>query len=136
MAIFYRKYDPRKDQHYMSENMKLFFKKKLFEELQQLIEEDRTLSLSLVENTNREADVIDQGAMEELRFNCNVYQEHETNLRNDVESALRRLENGTYGFCAATGRPIGVERLLAAPYAMYCFQIQSEREENWQGSWN
>ena len=131
MADFYTKtmiYNPRNDRQYMSFNMKAYFRNMLYQELQQLLEEEHMHSLSLSENTNREADFVDQGSSEELRFNCGVYQEHEMHLRHDIESALRRMADGTYGYCIATGNPIGVERLIAAPSAKYCLQVQMEKE--------
>src|SRR5947209_19253338 len=49
---------------------------------------------------------------------------------NDVEHALRRLDEGTYGMCEACGKPIGEERLEAMPAARFCLndQAQAERE--------
>lgn len=121
-------YNPLEDSKYMSPNMKRYFRNKLYRELRGLLEKEQALSLSVRENTNREPDFIDQSSIEGLRFNCHVYQEHEVHLRHEVEAALRRLADGTYGYCAATGRPIGVDRLIAAPYAMYCLDVQTEKE--------
>src|SRR5262245_40247292 len=41
-------------------------------------------------------------------------------LLQKIEEALRRVEDGTYGFCLATGKPISPARLKAIPYAEYC----------------
>jgi DnaK suppressor protein len=49
-------------------------------------------------------------------------------LLTQVEAALRRLDEGTYGVCARCGNPINPERLEALPYATYCITCQSEIE--------
>jgi DnaK suppressor protein len=138
MTVIYPKalaYNPLNDSNYMSQNMKQYFQNKLYNELEILLEEERTLSLSLRENTKREADFVDQSSMEEIRFKCHAYQEHEIHLRHDVESALQRLADGTYGYCVETGKPIGVQRLIAAPYAMYCLDVQTAKEGHKQRRW-
>ncbi len=48
-------------------------------------------------------------------------------LRN-VEDALDRLDEGTYGYCEDCGRPIGLERLKVLPFTKYCVQCQEQRE--------
>jgi DnaK suppressor protein len=121
MAVAYRKvstYNPLNDSVYMSSDMRRYFQNRLYQEL---LEEEQSLSLSLPKNANREPDFVDQSAMEGLRFNYHVYQEHEQHLRHEVEAALQRLADGSYGYCVATGKPIGVERLIAAPYCNVLF---------------
>lgn len=138
MAVIYRKnstYNPLNDSHYMSPSMKRYFQSKLSDELEGLLEEERTLSLSLQENTKKEPDFVDQSSIEELCLQYHAYQEHEIHHRHAVESALQRLEDGTYGYCVETGKPIGVQRLIAAPHAMYCFEVQAVRESYKQRRW-
>ncbi len=45
-----------------------------------------------------------------------------------IESALARIDNGGYGYCLKTGKPIPKERLEAIPYALYCVEYQNELE--------
>ena len=45
-----------------------------------------------------------------------------------IEDALKRIENGTYGFCLGTGKPIAQARLKAIPYAEFCLKYQEEME--------
>ncbi len=47
-----------------------------------------------------------------------------------IDMALRNIENGTYGICQACGKPISEARLWAKPYAKYCIDCKSAREEN------
>lgn len=52
----------------------------------------------------------------------------ETKLLVDVEDALERIENGTYGYCEMTGQPIGIERLKVLPAARLCIAAQLKTE--------
>ncbi len=52
----------------------------------------------------------------------------------DVEHAIRRLDEGTYGLCEACGRPIGDERLEAMPAARFCLDHQEEAEREARAS--
>jgi DnaK suppressor protein len=115
--------------------MRRYFQDRLYTELQKVLEEEHLLSLSFPEEANREADFVDQSTMDGLRFNHHMYQEHEQNLRHEIEAALQRFADGSYGYCAATGKPIGVQRLIATPYATYCFDVQTEKEGHRQSSW-
>jgi len=138
MATIYRKvlgYNPLKDSVYMSPRMRRYFQDRLYNELQKVLEEEHLLSLSFPEDANREPDFVDQSTMDGLRFNHHMYQEHEQNLRHEIEAALQRLADGSFGYCVATGKPIGIQRLTATPYAMYCFDVQAEKEDYRQSSW-
>ena len=125
-------YDPLKDQDYMSKRMQDYFKKKLCGELQDLINKEPEFSATIQEGNTKESDFVDQGTNEELRFNHFVCHEHDVHHRQAIEAALKRIEDGSYGYCAATGRPIGIHRMLAAPYATYCIDVQSERENGFR----
>jgi len=138
MATIYRKvlgYNPLKDSVYMSPRMRRYFQDRLYNELQKVLEEEHLLSLSFPEDANREPDFVDQSTMDGLRFNHHMYQEHEQNLRHEIEAALQRLADGSFGYCVATGKPIGIQRLTATPYAMYCFDVQAEKEGYRKSSW-
>ena len=138
MSTIYRKvlgYNPLKDSVYMSPRMRRYFQDRLYNELQKVLEEEHLLSLSFPEDANREPDFVDQSTMDGLRFNHHMYQEHEQNLRHEIEAALQRLADGSFGYCVATGKPIGIQRLTATPYAMYCFDVQAEKEGYRQSRW-
>jgi len=51
----------------------------------------------------------------------------------DVEQALQRIDDGTYGLCQVCGEPIGIERLEARPSATFCIRHQREREDQSTG---
>lgn len=128
-------YDPLKDPEYMSVAMKRYFKNRLYNELEGLLEKAPEFCTSMQEDSTKEPDFVDQSATEALRFNYFVYHEHELHHRHEIEAALQRLASGSYGYCAATGKPIGVHRMIASPYALYCIDVQEERENHQQRRW-
>ncbi|RMF72877.1 MAG: TraR/DksA family transcriptional regulator [Planctomycetota bacterium] len=57
-----------------------------------------------------------------------VLVEGERAILREIDEALERIENGTYGICAATGKPIGKARLRARPWAKYCYEYVLAQE--------
>lgn len=55
--------------------------------------------------------------------------EGERALLKEIDAALLRIDDGTYGICLATGNPIGKERLKAQPWAKYCYEYMLAREQ-------
>jgi RNA polymerase-binding protein DksA len=53
----------------------------------------------------------------------------EQDLLNQIDEALRRIEEGNYGICEVCSKPIAQKRLLAVPYARFCIKCQSEEEK-------
>ena len=122
-------YHPLNDPVYMSPQMKQFFKNLIYKELESLIEEEKMCSSITFENIHQQPDAIDQGTTENLRLNHHAFHEHEKRLCRQIELALRRLACGNYGYCIITGEPIGVHRLIAAPYTAYCLDAQEQQEQ-------
>lgn len=122
------KYHPLKDPKYMSVAMKSFFRKKLTSQLNDLRKKLSIFGKSLQEDSIKEADFVDQSCLSEQRFNHFAYYEYEKRQLHEIELALQRLYSGDYGYCLATGEPIGVHRLLAEPCAKYCLEAQISRE--------
>lgn len=63
----------------------------------------------------------------EQEFTLGLLQSERTLLQN-IEEALKRISEGTYGVCASTGQPIGKARLRAEPWAKYCYEYMLARE--------
>ena len=51
-------------------------------------------------------------------------------LISKIEQALRKIKEGTYGYCEETGEPIGIKRLLARPIASLCIEAQEKHERD------
>jgi len=54
---------------------------------------------------------------------------HDREILKKIDAALKRIEEGTYGICLGTGKPISLERLKALPYAEYCREYQEQLEK-------
>jgi DnaK suppressor protein len=121
-------YYPLADSDYMSPHMLLYFKNKLETKRHEIIARVQSISRSLVDNSIRDPDPADQGAKEELLFNDCMFQERENRLLKEVEKALGRIKDGTYGYCESTGEPIGFKRLEAYPTARFCMEAQKKKE--------
>ncbi len=61
-------------------------------------------------------------------INYSLLQSHLQRLKS-IDEALRRLEDGTYGYCEECGRAIDVKRLRVLPFARYCVQCQEKLEK-------
>lgn len=112
----------------MSETMKSFFRKKLKTKLNDLHKKCLAFGKTLQEDNIKESDFVDQSCLSEERLNHFAYYGHERRQLREIELALQRLYSGNYGYCLATGEPIGVQRLLAEPCAKYCLEAQISRE--------
>lgn len=121
-------YDPQQDKDYMSPYMLRYFKDKLKNMLNEILKKENEISHSMLDEPYRQPDHVDEAASESLHFNEFMFQEHEDLLRHEVEEALGRINKGTYGYCADTGDPIGVKRLLSVPTAIYRADIQQAKE--------
>lgn len=113
---------------YMNDAQQQFFRELLLTqraELQARIEEEFT------ELRQREisSDVADIGAAEEQRQWQLRLLEREKKLLDKIDQALERLARGEYGWCAETGEPIGLKRLLLRPTATLCIEAKERQEQ-------
>jgi DnaK suppressor protein len=123
-------YDPKNDSVYMSPAMCNFFKEKLENLVSSILEKEKKISLSLMDDPVKEPDLNDRGTREETAFTDFVYQEHEEQLRQDALSALQRIKDGLYGYCEVTGQEIGVKRLMIVPTTRHCVKAQQKIESD------
>jgi len=92
--------------------------------------------LSLLEDLRGEpgGDEIDAALDSEHREISSQLLEIEARELAQVEEALKRMEEGTYGICEVTGKPIPLTRLQALPYATLCIEAQRELERSGDAS--
>ena len=114
---------------YMSEDMLNYFKLELELKRDQILQKEEAISTSLMEEPIRMADSVEQSANDGQHHEDFLIQDHEDSIRQEVEAALQRIEDGTFGYCEETGEPIGIKRLLAVPYARYTIKVQESKEE-------
>ena len=121
-------YEPSENEDYMSDAQLAYFKKKLLDWRADLLKESRETMDHLKEENWQEADIADRASLEteagvELRTR-NRY----LKLISKIDSALRRIEQGEYGYCEETGEPIGLKRLQARPVATMTIEAQERHE--------
>lgn len=116
---------PKKN--YMNDEQLEFFRNLLATQRQELVDSLKETSEHL-QNQEREADENDRASLEEERWLELRIREREGKLIQKIEEALRRIEDGSYGFCEETGDEIGLERLLIRPTATLSIEAKQRRE--------
>lgn len=121
-------YIPRRGEQYMSKEQLEHFRQILLNWKRDLMEEvDRTVSHMKDEAANF-PDPNDRATQEE-EFSIELRtRDRERKLIRKIDEALKRIEDGTYGYCLETGEEIGIKRLEARPVATLCLEAQERRE--------
>ena len=131
MVKISKTYIPKETEKYMCPKHLAFFKKKLQDwktDLKRTSNEE--IYNSSLDDNSTSADIVDQASS---------YTEKNVELRainrqikliSKIDSALKRIEDGTYGFCVDTGEPIGLKRLIARPVATLCIAAQERHEKD------
>lgn len=122
-------YKPSEKEEYMNEKQLAYFRQKLLSWREELIAESQETINNLKEENWQEPDLSDRASLEteagvELRTR-NRY----LKLIGKIDSALRRIEAGTYGYCEETDEPIGIRRLEARPIATLTVEAQERHEK-------
>ena len=130
MVKISKNYVPKESEKYMCEKHKLFFKNKLSEWKKDLIRSNNeALYNSSMDDNSTSADIVDQASsytdknVEMRAINRQI------KLISKIDAALRRIKDGTYGFCEDTGEPIGIKRLIARPVATLSISAQEKHEK-------
>ena len=121
-------YRPPDSDDFMCELHRAYFLRKLKDWKEAIIRESRDTMASLKSGPIREADVTDRASSEtdwsiELRT-----RDRQRKLIAKIDSALRRINEGEYGFCEVTGEPISLARLEARPIATMTVEAQERHE--------
>lgn len=112
---------------YMSPAQLEFFRQRLLN-LQRELRENSEETRSHLRETVATPDEADRATQEEEQVLEQRIRDRELKLLHKVEAALRRIDDGSYGFCEASGEPIGVGRLLARPTATLSLEEQERHE--------
>ena len=126
------RYIPSKKEKYMCDKHKLYFKKKLIKWKNEIIKSNsQALYASNMVDNISSPDIVDQASSYTEKNVEMRTVNRQIKLISKIDAALKKIENGTYGFCEETGEPIGLKRLIARPIATLCIAAQEkhEREE-------
>jgi RNA polymerase-binding transcription factor len=121
-------YRPSDDEDFMSMQQRSYFLQKLKDWKESIIEESRATMAQLQVDSLREPDIADRASSEtdwsiELRT-----RDRQRKLIAKIDSAIRRLYDGEYGYCEVTGDPISLARLEARPIATMTLEAQEKHE--------
>jgi DnaK suppressor protein len=112
----------------MNPRQREYVRLKLLRWREELLKESSETLQHLQEETMHEADMTDRASKETDRFTELRTRDRERKLISKIDAAMRRLEEGTYGYCEETGEPIGVRRLDARPIATLSVEAQERHE--------
>ena len=126
-----KKYAPNDKEKYMCAKHKKFFTNELLKWKRDIVKSN---SLSNLLNSGDDnvssADIVDQASSLTDKSVEMKSLNRSRKLISKIESALKRIKDGTYGFCEETGEPIGLKRLIARPIATLSIEAQERHERD------
>lgn len=123
-------YQPSDDEPFMGPRQRAYFRKKLLDWKESILNESRGTVEQLQEDTNNIPDLADRASAETDRALELRTRDRQRKLISKIEAALRRIEDGTYGYCEETGEPISLKRLDARPIATLSLEAQEKHERH------
>ncbi len=123
-------YVPSEKEPFMNARQKEYFRRKLEDWKEEIIEESKATIAALQEENNNHPDLTDRASSESERSLELRTRDRQRKLVAKIDAALRRIEEGTYGYCEVTGEPIGLKRLDARPVATLSIEAQEAHERN------
>ena len=123
-------YVPSAEEEFMNPRQQAFFRKLLTDWKRGIVAESETTLASLQDGPIREPDLTDRASSEtdwaiELRT-----RDRQRKLIAKIDAAVRRLDEGEYGYCEVTGEPISIGRLIARPIATMTVEAQERHERH------
>ncbi|MCY6380336.1 RNA polymerase-binding protein DksA [Hoeflea prorocentri] len=121
-------YVPSDDEEFMNEKQRAYFRAKLNAWKNEILREARETLGNLQEDSVNHPDVADRASSETDRAIELRARDRQRKLISKIDAALRRLDEGTYGYCEETGEPISLKRLDARPIATLSIEAQERHE--------
>ncbi len=129
MAKISKKYKPTQKEKFMNAKMKEYFRQKLENWKSELLKESSQTINNLQTENEAKPDMTDRASEEIDRTFELRTRDRERKLINKIDAALRRINDGSYGYCEETGEPIGLKRLEARPVATLSLEAQEMHEK-------
>ncbi|WP_423068249.1 RNA polymerase-binding protein DksA [Devosia sp. CN2-171] len=121
-------YRPTEDEPFMNPRQREYFRQKLERWKDEILRESRETLENLQEESQNHPDMADRASSESDRALELRTRDRQRKLISKIDAALKRLEDGTYGYCEETGDPIGIARLDARPIATLSLEAQEMHE--------
>jgi len=125
-----KKYVPNQKEKYMCKKHKMFFKQKLMDWKVEINKSNnQVLYNGEPDDNSTSADVVDQASSYTEKNVEMKTINRQIKLISKIDSAIKKIKDGTYGYCEETGEPIGIKRLIARPIATLCIAAQEKHEK-------
>jgi DnaK suppressor protein len=121
-------YDPNDQEAFMNPMMREFFRQRLLEWKGDIVKDSNSTLNHLQEENNTEPDLADRASRETDRAIELRTRDRERKLLSKIDAALKRIEEGTYGYCVETDERISIKRLKARPIATLSLEAQEMHE--------
>ena len=126
-----KKYIPNSKEKYMCAKHKTFFRKKLVDWKNEIIElNNKNMYLNGADQEISSPDIVDQASSQTEKSVEMRTLNRQRKLISKINKAIKKIEDNTYGYCEETGEPIGLKRLIARPIATLCIEAQEKHEKN------
>ena len=121
-------YTPAEDEPFMNERQLEWFRRELLRQKSELLSESKTTIAGLQDGTRNIPDIADRASEETDRALELRIRDRQRKLVSKIDSALRRIEEGEFGYCRETGEPISLKRLVARPTTTLSLEAQERHE--------
>ena len=121
-------YRPSEDESFMNQKKLGYFRRKLLAWKEEILRESRETVVHLQSETENHPDLADRATSETDRALELRTRDRQRKLISKIDEALRRIDEGSYGYCEETGEPIGIARLDARPIATLSLEAQERHE--------
>ncbi|MFC3703184.1 RNA polymerase-binding protein DksA [Devosia honganensis] len=121
-------YRPSEDESFMNSRQREYFRTKLLAWKDEILRESRETLENLQEESQNHPDMADRASSESDRSLELRTRDRQRKLIAKIDAALKRIDEGTYGYCEETGEPIGIARLDARPIATLSLEAQELHE--------
>ena len=121
-------YTPSEEEPFMNENQVEYFREKLLDWKKSILSESKDTIKGMKEETRNIPDVADRASEETDRALELRTRDRQRKLISKIDAALRRIDEGTYGYCEESGEPISLKRLDARPIATLSVEAQERHE--------
>jgi DnaK suppressor protein len=127
-SMLVEEYQPKDSEPFMNERQREYFRKKLIAWKEDIFRESKETLSHLQDENNALPDIADRASTETDRSLELRTRDRQRKLISKIDSALKRIDDGSYGYCEETGDPISLRRLDARPIATLSIEAQERHE--------
>ena len=126
--VLAKNYIPSEEESFMNDNQLEYFRKKLLDWKAEIMDGTQDTIKGMRNGTRNIPDAADRASEETDRALELRTRDRQRKLISKIDGALRRIDNGEYGYCDVTGEPISLKRLSARPIATMSLEAQAKHE--------